>query len=150
MTLLFRLAEWQALAKLRLHTELTLSQLDTATTALGRELCRFSRVTCAFYPTMELPGEVAARGRREARQKAKAGAPDEPVAPASSGSPVYTSPVTASPVTASKAPAKERKKKHFNLWTYKVHSLGDYVRTIRRFGTTDSYSLQIVRARPLT
>ncbi len=34
--------------------------------------------------------------------------------------------------------------KAFNLQTYKLHSLGDYVRTITMFGTTDSYSTQIV------
>ena len=34
--------------------------------------------------------------------------------------------------------------KGFNLNTYKLHSLGDYVETIRRYGTTDSYSTQLV------
>lgn len=38
-----------------------------------------------------------------------------------------------------------RKQKTLNLNTYKFHSLGDVVPTIRRFGTTDSYSTQIVR-----
>ncbi|KAH7920743.1 hypothetical protein BV22DRAFT_1020666 [Leucogyrophana mollusca] len=33
--------------------------------------------------------------------------------------------------------------KQFNLRTYKFHALGDYVRTIRLFGTTDSYTTQI-------
>lgn len=32
-----------------------------------------------------------------------------------------------------------------NLNTYKVHALGDYVETIRRYGTTDSYSTESVR-----
>jgi hypothetical protein len=35
-----------------------------------------------------------------------------------------------------------RKPKQLNLKTYKYHSLGDYVDTIKRFGTTDSYSTQ--------
>ena len=34
--------------------------------------------------------------------------------------------------------------KKFNLQTYKHHSLGDYVNTIRQFGTTDSYSTTTV------
>ena len=34
--------------------------------------------------------------------------------------------------------------KSFNLSTYKIHALGDYARTIRLFGTTDSYTTQIV------
>ncbi|KIM59155.1 hypothetical protein SCLCIDRAFT_27457 [Scleroderma citrinum Foug A] len=33
--------------------------------------------------------------------------------------------------------------KTFNMLTYKVHALGDYVQTIRLFGTTDSYTTQI-------
>jgi hypothetical protein len=40
--------------------------------------------------------------------------------------------------------ASSRKPKQLNLNTYKFHSLGDYVETIRRFGTTDSYSTQPV------
>lgn len=32
-----------------------------------------------------------------------------------------------------------------NLNTYKVHSLGDYVEAIRRYGTTDSFSTEMVR-----
>lgn len=34
--------------------------------------------------------------------------------------------------------------KKFNLGTYKFHVMGDYVRTIRIFGTTDSFTTQIV------
>jgi len=34
--------------------------------------------------------------------------------------------------------------KSFNLATYKFHALGDYVRNIRLFGTTDSYTTQLV------
>ena len=34
--------------------------------------------------------------------------------------------------------------KTFNMLMYKVHALGDYVQTIQLFGTTDSYSMQIV------
>lgn len=31
-----------------------------------------------------------------------------------------------------------------NLNTYKVHALGDYVETIRRYGTCDSYTTETV------
>lgn len=34
--------------------------------------------------------------------------------------------------------------KLFNLSTYKLHALGDYVHTIHLFGMTDSYTTQIV------
>lgn len=33
----------------------------------------------------------------------------------------------------------------FNLSTYKFHSMGDYATTIKLFGTTDSFTTQIVR-----
>jgi hypothetical protein len=45
----------------------------------------------------------------------------------------------------SKVPSNStRKPKLLNLETYTYHALGDYVRTIRTFGTTDSYSTQPV------
>ena len=40
--------------------------------------------------------------------------------------------------------SKDPKTKIFNLSTYKWHALGDYVNTIRRYGTTDNYSTQTV------
>ena len=116
--LLFRLAEWHALAKLRLHTDDSLDILDEATRSLGRELRKFKKFTCAVFKTTELPSEVAARQRRsegqlqpESRAAGLAGA----------------------------------KPKTFNLSTYKLHALGDYVNAIRMFGTTDSFTTQIVR-----
>jgi hypothetical protein len=55
---------------------------------------------------------------------------------------------------SSKVPTQSKKKETrkksqprveiLNLLTYKLHALGDYVRSIRLFGTTDSYSTQIV------
>ncbi|KII95409.1 hypothetical protein PLICRDRAFT_48393 [Plicaturopsis crispa FD-325 SS-3] len=111
--LLFRLAEWHALAKLRMHTDSTLSYLESTTTVLSRELRAF-RDAMAAYKTTDLPGEHAARMRRKAGRARKNAAP--------------------------LLPPKLRK---FNLFTYKFHALGDYVRSIRMFGTTDSYSTQI-------
>lgn len=65
---------------------------------------------------MELPCEVAARQRRsEANSQSANGG-------ATSGA----------------------RPKAFNLLTYKLHALGDYVGSIRLFGTTDSYTTQIV------
>jgi hypothetical protein len=37
-----------------------------------------------------------------------------------------------------------RRQKGFNLQTYKFHSLGDYAATIRKYGTCDSYTTEIV------
>lgn len=39
-----------------------------------------------------------------------------------------------------------RRRKGISLHTYKHHALGDYVDTIRRYGTTDSYSTETVGA----
>jgi hypothetical protein len=41
LTLLYRLAEWHSLAKLRMHTDDTLDLLDESTRVLGKELCFF-------------------------------------------------------------------------------------------------------------
>ena len=115
MKLLFRIAEWHGLVKLRMHTEATLARLEQVTTALGHLMRDFRDKTCAKFNTTELAREVEARNRRNARTN---------------------------------APNQSRKVKSFNLLTYKFHALGDYVRTIRMFGTTDSFSTQPVCARP--
>lgn len=122
MTMLFRLAEWHALAKLRMHTDSTLTHLETITTVLGYELRKFSQTTCSAFSTTELPKEAAARGRKQTRAKTKGTEPN------------------GTNVQARPAP----RQKTLNLSTYKIHALGDYVQTIRMFGTTDSYSTQTV------
>jgi hypothetical protein len=133
MTLLFRLAQWHALAKLRMHTEPTLTIMESVTAMLGRELRRFRDITCAAFTTVELPKETAARGRRETRRKAN------PQAKGSNDKPVEKK---AGSGTSNGKPVP--RKRGLNLLTYKVHALGDYVRNIRMFGTTDSYSTQTV------
>jgi hypothetical protein len=122
MDLLFTLATWHAYAKLRLHTDKTLKSFETVTKTLGKQLRRFVKTTCAVFDTKELPKEVAARAKRAARQAAQSGSVPSANAPVTSGA----------------------KSKTFNLSTYKLHALGDYADTIRRFGTTDSYSTQMV------
>ncbi|KIJ60801.1 hypothetical protein HYDPIDRAFT_58430, partial [Hydnomerulius pinastri MD-312] len=117
LDLLFDLAVWHGYAKLRLHTDNTLDFFDLATTTLSHTIRKFQRTTCAVYTTTELPQEHAARGRRAAATAAKQGQD----MPASHSGP---------------------KKKVLNLCTYKYHALGDYPNTIRRYGTTDSYSTQ--------
>jgi hypothetical protein len=71
MDLLFELATWHALAKLRLHMETTLRALDTSTKRLGDALHTFKKVTCVAYITKELPSEEAAWRRRQAALRAK-------------------------------------------------------------------------------
>ena len=118
MKLLFRIAEWHGLAKLRMHTEATLDQLEQVTTDLGHLMRDFRDKTCANFNTTELAREAEAQNRHNARKE------------------------------STKAPNQSRKAKTLNLHTYKFHALGDYVRTIRMFGTTDSFSTQLVCAGP--
>jgi hypothetical protein len=111
LQLLFCLSHWHALAKLRLHSDLTLILLDEETGDLGGRLGHFRDDICPKFETHELHREA------DARQKAQV----------KNGS--------------SNAPSSKRPK-GFNLNTYKVHSIGDYVDTIRQSGTTDSYTTE--------
>jgi hypothetical protein len=129
MDLLFELATWHGIAKLRLHTEPTIQSLECSTTRLGTLLRRFQSVTCEAYVTRELPSEEAARGRWKAAAAAKQSIAGE-------------NGVEELMATAAKPKANLRK---FNLMTYKAHSLGDYAKFIRLYGTTDNYSTQVVR-----
>ena len=129
MDLLFELATWHALAKLRLHTESTVIALENSITRLGIALRKFQSTICAEFETQDLPSEEAARGRRKAAK------------------------VKVKPPMPSKEKGKEKKKgkatkstrRTFNFSCYKPHSLGDYAKTIRLLGTSDGYSTQIVR-----
>jgi len=103
-----------------MHTDSTLHILSLTTTALGNSLRAFKETTCSLFQTRELERERVARHRRQQNKLAETG---EGVIP---------------------APNKTRRPKHLNLKTYKFHALGDYVSTIRRFGTTDSYTSQTV------
>lgn len=70
LDLLFTFAYWHSLAKLRLHTDTTLSILDEWTSILGHECRRFASETCDVIHTKELQREYESRKRREARKKA--------------------------------------------------------------------------------
>jgi hypothetical protein len=126
MTLLFELATWHGLAKLRLHTESTIKDLDNSTTRLGKLFRRFATTICEAYQTRGLPSEEAARGRRKAALAAKRQGPGD--------------------VDVAERKARKSKPKRFNLNTFKLHSLGAYVNAIRMFGTTDNYTTQPVSA----
>lgn len=121
--LLFELCTWHGLAKLWLHTETTVNDLEHSTTRLGKLLREFRKEVCSGYATKELPSEEAARIRRKAAAAKKLGqsaAPSIPDAPNS------------------------RQQRTFNLSTYKIHALGHYARAIRLFGTTDNFNSQTV------
>jgi len=58
------MSEWHALAKLRMHTEDSLSIMEECTTELGRLLRQFRDLTCSQFSTFELSREADARARR--------------------------------------------------------------------------------------
>ena len=132
LDLLFELATWHALAKLRLHTDSTLRSLKGSTTRLGQALRKFASTTCEKFETRDLPSEDAARGRRTAATKSKKRA---------------TAASEKSKSTGKKKQAAinlQRRRRRFNLSSYKPHALPDYAKTIRLLGTTDGYSTQTV------
>ncbi|KAL0568578.1 hypothetical protein V5O48_013407 [Marasmius crinis-equi] len=126
LDLLYDLCTWHAYAKLRIHSETSLADMDSATTSLGKSLRKFANNVCPAYDTKELPKETAARGCRKAALAKK------PVTKSQSKRKRASTSSSASP-----------KVKAFNLNTYKLHALGHYVHFIRLFGTTDNYSTQI-------
>ncbi|KAG2112890.1 hypothetical protein DEU56DRAFT_749198, partial [Suillus clintonianus] len=127
LDLLFDLATWHAYAKLRLHTDDTLAFFDSATIVLSRSVRKFARTTCKKYVTTELPQEHAARSSRQAALASKQ----------------LAEPATRQSAQKEKSVVSTKVKK-LNLYTYKYHALADYPNTIRRMGTTDSYSTQPV------
>jgi hypothetical protein len=68
MDLLYDLAYWHALAKLRLHTDSSLGRLSAGTKTLGSSLQLFSKKTCCAFTASELPREHDARVRREGQR----------------------------------------------------------------------------------
>lgn len=118
LDLLFSLADWHALAKLQMHTDFTLKLLQSATTMLRSQLCAFIKNVCPHFNTKELPCKQAACGCHWAKT-AQAG---QNVNQGTDGAKVKT----------------------LSLLTYKLYALGDYLISIIFFGTTDSYSTQLV------
>jgi hypothetical protein len=103
---------------------MSLDILESTTKDLGQRLRDFESATCSDFQTHELKREAEARQRRQTK--------------------VATDAASTPGITDQKNIARKRKRKCFNLNTYKNHSLGDYVRTIRMYGTTDSYSTEPV------
>ncbi|KAJ3972040.1 hypothetical protein EV361DRAFT_949176 [Lentinula raphanica] len=120
INLLYRAAEWHALAKLRLHTDRTLDYLETRTQEFGKLMREFRDVSKKFN-TKETDREKGARYRRTAEQAKK----------------------TNASTSASAIGSGSARPKTLNLNTYKWHGMADDVPFIRHFGPTDSYSTQL-------
>ncbi|TEB29739.1 hypothetical protein FA13DRAFT_1584662, partial [Coprinellus micaceus] len=122
LSLLAVCAEWHALAKLRMHTDDTLQLLQDTTVKLGSEFRSFLDGVCQEVATEELDSEKEAR---EAQQKkTKAAQKTRNAKAAESSSPAL------------------QQGKTLSLTKPKFHFLGDYVKTIQLFGTTDNYSTE--------
>lgn len=131
LDLLFDLALYLSYGKLRQHTDSTLSSFEACIKSLGSQIRKFTHKTCPRFQTKETPQEQSRRERQAAAKRAKD--------------------VAAAAATGREPPVEKAKKgtkwKSFNLRTYKLHALGDYIPNIWLFGTTDSYSTQIVSYR---
>ena len=110
-----------------MHSDFTLDILDKLTTEIGDAFRFFSDEICPAYATYELPREIEARKRREAKKTGKS---------------IEGTSTAAHPKV--EVHAKGPKMKTYNMNTYKHHSLGDYMDEIRERGTTDSYSTEPV------
>jgi hypothetical protein len=117
-----------------MHTDVTLELLLQVTISFGTRIRAFQEKTCAAFSTHELEREQAARVRRQDKIKKAAAETNS-----NSQKGKKTAETNSQPQKRS-----GRQPKQFNLNTYKYHALGDYCNTIRRFGTTDSYSTQPV------
>ena len=71
MKLLFQTAEWHGLAKLRMHTEVTLARLEQVTTDLGHLMWDFRDKTCAKSNTTELACKVEALNHHKPEPQSK-------------------------------------------------------------------------------
>ena len=101
-----------------MHTDDSLALLQKSVRALGDQLCHFQSDICTTFTIHELPKEAVQQQRREMVD--------------------LTAGLQKKEACSSLLP------KTFNLDTYKIHTLGDYVPKIRMFGTTDSYTTQVV------
>ncbi|KAG2105838.1 uncharacterized protein F5147DRAFT_775151 [Suillus discolor] len=141
--LLFTMSHWHGLAKLCIHSDLTLDIFEQQTTDLGKRFRHFKEKVCPSYQTQELDHEVGARSRRQAKGAAKRagtinGRGSERAFQGSNAKGKEKAKLEQN-VPGAKQP---RRKKSFNIQTYKFHVLGDYVACIHHFGTTDSYSTE--------
>ncbi len=123
LDLTFNLAMLLSLGKLRMHSPQTIDALSDAAGSVGDSVRTFAKKVCPKYNTLELPKELAARGRRKARMTKgkKIGGPA----------------------------SRTAKHKAFNYETYKFHALRDYAATVRAVGPLDNSSAQTVRHSPL-
>ncbi|KAF5335261.1 hypothetical protein D9758_016234 [Tetrapyrgos nigripes] len=108
-------------AKLRTHTDSSLSTFKQATKDLGRAFRTFAKDTSRAFETVELPREREARIRREAKKSTRGGRK-------------FQGPSTSK---------KKSRLRTFNNNTAKTHALGDYPWAVKYYSTLDSFDTKI-------
>ncbi|KIM56663.1 hypothetical protein SCLCIDRAFT_132064, partial [Scleroderma citrinum Foug A] len=111
-TLLFLLCHWHGLAKLHMHTDDMLELMESVTVSLGNHLRVFTTETCTAFSTKELCCETEAQIRHHGHE---------------SNHRISSS-------HQNNTQAASRKARTLNLQTYKLHALGDYVKTMSNSG----------------
>lgn len=131
-----------------MHTDQTLDIFDETTVQIGAQFRAFNNKTCPAFDTRELPRETRSRQCRQAKKAAAnqrsitaAGATVSTTEDAATSQTPLSHPSTSAIASTTRRGPRQKK---FNLHTYKHHSLGDYPKTIRQYGTTDSYSTEPV------
>ncbi|KAG9079804.1 hypothetical protein FRC06_007449 [Ceratobasidium sp. 370] len=117
--LIFVMAHWHTLAKLRVHTATTIDMLRTQTTILARRLRHFEANIAPRYTVVETDREHELRKQQETRRALATG-------------------------NVAQSTESRKRSVKYNLTAYKLHAVGDYPDAIKLFGTTDSYSTQII------
>ena len=120
LDLLFLLCHWHRLAKLQMHTDETLEIMDNVTKSLGNTICAFEANACLVFRTRELKCKVQGHQFHKVHSQSQHEG------------------------TSTSVAVSTQRPKTLNLRTYKLHALGDYMASIRMFGTTDSYLTQPV------
>ena len=99
---MFLLVTWHAYAKLCLHTNMTLEMMDTVCTSLCQAVRDFATITCPRYVSKELPKEAHTCIAHQTDQ-----------------------------VNCAKSRMQKKtagtKKKQFNMETFKLHCIPNYV-----------------------
>nr|GAT45436.1 predicted protein [Mycena chlorophos] len=161
--LCFELSVWHGMAKLRMHTTTSVRDFRALTKELLTTIRAFSRKT-RDVKTYETDREERARKRRDAAMTPTPAGSSGPSDGSSSGGAVgapcgatgssveavgssscavaSSAPLPASRVAVPKSKRASKLEKHFNLTTYKLHSVADYPDTIEHTGTMDSFSTQ--------
>jgi hypothetical protein len=122
--LLFIMACWHTLAKLHLYTEDSLDSFRGLTTVFTKQIWYFANKICPHFDMVKTPSECATSIRTEAARVRKR-KPRHSHLTSTQGA---------------KWMAKD-----FTIATVKFHSIVHYPNAIARYGTTDSYSTQMVR-----